>query len=85
MKPMKYSFIKIITLCLVLSMVAPVVANGAVVEPALPMASLYVSASSLSVSFTVCFNSYAMYEAFVNSNPIGWNYNKARWSASYTF
>lgn len=50
MKRMKYSFIKIIALCLVLSMVAPVVANGAIVEPALPMASLYIDEYSATIS-----------------------------------
>lgn len=43
MKQTKYRFIKVIALCLVLSLTVPVVADAATVEPVTPLASYYLS------------------------------------------
>ena len=43
LKQTKYRFIKVIALCLVLSLTVPVAANAATVEPVTPLASYYLS------------------------------------------
>ena len=43
------------------------------------------SASNLTATFTIWFNSSSMYYAFRNSNPLGWTFNSSNWSATYTF
>lgn len=50
MKQAKDGFIRILALCLIISLIVPVAANGAVVEPALPMTSLYIDECTSTIS-----------------------------------
>lgn len=50
MKQTKNSFIRLFALCLVISLIAPVAANGAAIEPALPMASQYIDDGNATIS-----------------------------------
>ena len=44
-----------------------------------------VAASNLSVSFTLFFNSSAMFYAFKRTNPNGWSFDSRNLTATYTF